>query len=37
MKLSKKQQLAIDLMASGANVYLTGYAGTGDYVKIRLS
>lgn len=35
MKLSKKQQLAIDLMASGANVYLTGYAGTGKTTVLK--
>ena len=35
MKLSKKQQRAIDLMASGANVYLTGYAGTGKTTVLK--
>lgn len=35
MKLSKKQQLAIDMMASRKNIYLTGYAGTGKTTVLK--
>ena len=33
--LDVRQQRALDMMMSGVNVYLTGYAGTGKTVLLR--